>query len=41
MLGNWSFGDYYKQEAIAWAWELLTEVVGPGPQHAVDDLFQG
>ncbi|WP_320673669.1 alanine--tRNA ligase [Prochlorococcus sp. MIT 1341] len=40
MLGNFSFGDYFKQEAITWAWELSTEVFGLNPEHLVISIFR-
>ena len=40
MLGNFSFGDYFKQEAIGWAWELVTEVLGLAPDRLSVSVYQ-
>ncbi|MCY7351804.1 MAG: alanine--tRNA ligase, partial [Cytophagaceae bacterium] len=41
MLGNWSFGDYFKKEALTWSWELLTEVYGLPKDRIYVSVFEG
>jgi alanyl-tRNA synthetase len=40
MLGNFSFGDYFKAQAIAWGWELSTQVFGISPENLVVSVFE-